>query len=31
MIARPIELEGEVEKVGAMMVLKVDPAKVKFL
>jgi hypothetical protein len=31
MIARPIELEGEVEKVGAMLVFKVDPAKAKFL
>ena len=30
-IARPIELEGEVERLGAMMIFRVDPKKVRQL
>ncbi len=31
MIARPVELEGEVEKLGAMLIFRVDPAKAHIL
>jgi hypothetical protein len=30
-IARPVELEGDVERVGAMLIFKIDPAKARLL
>jgi hypothetical protein len=31
MIARPVELEGEVEKLGTILIFRVDPARARFL
>jgi hypothetical protein len=31
MIARPLELQGVVERVGTMLIFKVDPEKARLL